>query len=104
MDQLIDQKTAAKLLCLSVRTLERHRVAGTGPRFARLGRLIRYRQRDLEEFVGSNLRNSTSEMPRHHLRTTAPGGAMNDLKKQQHEKEGQDVADTDLITRLLTQK
>ena len=39
MDTLLDQKTAAKLLGLSVRTLERHRVAGTGPRFARLGLL-----------------------------------------------------------------
>ena len=29
---------------------------------------------------------------------------MNELKKQQHKKEGQDVADTDQITRLLTQK
>jgi predicted DNA-binding transcriptional regulator AlpA len=66
VDQLVDQKTAAKLLSLSVRTLERHRVAGTGPRFARLGRLIRYRQNDLEEWIDSNLRNSTSEMSRRH--------------------------------------
>jgi hypothetical protein len=46
MDPLLDQKTTAKLLGLSVRTLERHRLAGTGPRYARLGRLIRYRQDD----------------------------------------------------------
>jgi hypothetical protein len=36
MDRVFDQKEAAKLLGLSARTLERHRVAGTGPRFARL--------------------------------------------------------------------
>ena len=61
MDPLLDQKTAAKLLGLSVRTLERHRLAGTGPRYARLGRLIRYRQQDLVDFVDRNLRSSTSE-------------------------------------------
>ena len=49
---------------LSVRTLERHRLAGTGPPYARLGRLIRYRQNDLKDWIDSNLRNSTSEMSR----------------------------------------
>ncbi len=61
MDSLLSQKHAARILCLSVRTLERHRVAGTGPRYARLGRIIRYRQNDLMEWVDQNLRNSTSE-------------------------------------------
>jgi predicted DNA-binding transcriptional regulator AlpA len=72
MDTLLDQKTAAKLLGLSVRTLEWHRVAGTGPRFARLGRLVRYRENDLIEWIDSNLRNSTAEMSRPHSRITAP--------------------------------
>lgn len=71
MDTLLDQKTAAKLLGLSVRTLERHRVAGTGPRFARLGRLVRYRENDLIEWIDSNLRNSTAEMSRRDYRITA---------------------------------
>lgn len=62
MDSLLDQKRAARFLGLSVRTLERHRLAGTGPQYARLGRLIRYRQSDLKDWVDSNLRNSTSEM------------------------------------------
>jgi predicted DNA-binding transcriptional regulator AlpA len=62
MEALFDQKRAARILGLSVRTLERHRLAGTGPRYARLGRLIRYRQSDLEEWIDRNLRNSTSEM------------------------------------------
>jgi predicted DNA-binding transcriptional regulator AlpA len=65
MNFLIDQKQAARILGLSVRTLERHRIAGTGPRFARLGRLIRYRQNDLIEWVDSKLRNSTSELSKH---------------------------------------
>ncbi len=61
MDSLLDPKAAARQLGLSVRTLERHRVAGTGPRFARLGRLVRYRQSDLDVWVQASLRTSTSE-------------------------------------------
>ena len=62
MDSLLNQQQAAQLLGLSVRTLERHRVAGTGPRFTRLGRLVRYRRCDLVDWVDSNLRSSTSEV------------------------------------------
>lgn len=62
IDLLLDQKQAARILRLSVRTLERHRVAGTGPRYVRLGHLIRYRENDLKEWIESNLRNSSSEM------------------------------------------
>jgi predicted DNA-binding transcriptional regulator AlpA len=61
MDSLIDPKQAAPILGLSVRTLERHRLAGTGPRYVRLGRLVRYRQQDLVDFVDRNLRRSTAE-------------------------------------------
>jgi predicted DNA-binding transcriptional regulator AlpA len=61
MEQLLDQRRAAKVLGLSVRTLERHRVAGTGPRFVRLGRLVRYREVDLADWVNGRLRFSTSE-------------------------------------------
>ena len=62
MEILLHPKQAAHILGLSVRTLERHRLAGTGPRYARLGRVIRYREIDLADWVESNLRNSTSEM------------------------------------------
>jgi hypothetical protein len=61
MDVLFDQKKTAHILGLSVRTLERHRLAGTGPRYVRLGRLVRYRQQDLVDFVDRNLRRSTAE-------------------------------------------
>jgi predicted site-specific integrase-resolvase len=49
MERVLNQKEAAKLLGVSTRTLERHRVEGTGARYARLGRLIRYRECDLAE-------------------------------------------------------
>jgi predicted DNA-binding transcriptional regulator AlpA len=61
MEELLDQKSAAKVLRLSVRTLERYRVAGTGPKFCRLGRLIRYRETDLREWIECSLHSSTSE-------------------------------------------
>ena len=61
MERILDQKEAAELLGVSTRTLERHRVTGTGPRFTRIGRLVRYRPCDLADYVDRNLRNSTSE-------------------------------------------
>ena len=64
MDSFSIKNKRHEFVGLSVRTLERHRLAGTGPQYARLGRLIRYRQSDLKDWVDSNLRNSTSEMSR----------------------------------------
>jgi predicted DNA-binding transcriptional regulator AlpA len=64
VEELLSQKQAARLLGLSVRTLERHRVWGTGPRFCRVGRLIRYRPCDIEAWIAQSLRASTAEGPR----------------------------------------
>jgi predicted DNA-binding transcriptional regulator AlpA len=62
--QLLDQHEAAKFLRLTVRTLERYRVDGTGPSFCRLGRrLVRYRQGDLDQWVERARRTSTSDKP-----------------------------------------
>jgi predicted DNA-binding transcriptional regulator AlpA len=62
VDRLLDQREAAQILGISVRTLERLRVVGTGPQFCRLGRLVRYRACDLEEWVSKSLQKSTSEV------------------------------------------
>jgi predicted DNA-binding transcriptional regulator AlpA len=61
IETLLISREAAKLLRLSERTVERHRVAGTGPRFIRLGRAIRYRRRDLLDWIERAARHSTSE-------------------------------------------
>ena len=61
MDRLLDQRKAAEILGVSVRTLERHRITGTGPQFCRLGRLVRYRECDLDDWVSRSLRTSTSD-------------------------------------------
>jgi predicted DNA-binding transcriptional regulator AlpA len=61
LETLLTGREAADLLRLSERTLERHRVAGAGPRFIRLGRAVRYRRRDLLDYIERNARQSTSE-------------------------------------------
>jgi predicted DNA-binding transcriptional regulator AlpA len=61
MLRLLTQREAATLLRLSERTLERLRVTGAGPRYVKAGRLVRYREIDLEAWINSRLVVSTSE-------------------------------------------
>jgi predicted DNA-binding transcriptional regulator AlpA len=60
---LLSAREAAALLHLSERTLERFRVSGTGPKFIRLGRSVRYRLADIEAHIASRTVSSTSERP-----------------------------------------
>jgi len=53
---------AAQYLNLKPSTLEVWRCQGRGPRFVRLGRSIRYRVKDLDEFMEKGLRTNTSEV------------------------------------------
>lgn len=61
LDTLLTGREAAALLRLSERTMERHRTAGTGPRFISLGRAVRYRRRDLLDYIERGARHSTSQ-------------------------------------------
>jgi excisionase family DNA binding protein len=61
MQRLLTQAEAAEILCLSERTLERLRVSGTGPKFVRMGKSVRYRIEDVEAFVADRVVGSTSE-------------------------------------------
>ncbi len=58
---LLDQNQLAELLGCSVRTLERHRLEGTGIHFVRIGRLVRYRLIDTREHLEAQRRTSTSD-------------------------------------------
>jgi predicted DNA-binding transcriptional regulator AlpA len=67
MQPLLTTRAAAELLCLDQRTLERFRIAGTGPRFVKMGKSIRYRPSDLETWLAAKTHSSTSsssEQPR----------------------------------------
>lgn len=61
-NSFLTQGEAAKLLRLSPRTLERHRVSGTGPRFTKAGRRVLYRISELEAWVEARTFASTAEV------------------------------------------
>lgn len=62
MQQLLTTKEAASYLCVSKAFLERDRWAGARIPFVRVGsRAVRYRMADLDGFLESRLRHSTSE-------------------------------------------
>ena len=58
---LLDETKAARILGLSVKTLRRWRWAGKGPAFRKIGRAVRYASSDLEAFIVSARRTSTSD-------------------------------------------
>jgi hypothetical protein len=58
---LLDEINAARILSLSVKTLRRWRWAGKGPAFRKIGRAVRYAGSDLEAFIASARRTSTSD-------------------------------------------
>lgn len=60
-DRYFCTKEAAKILSLSFRTLEKHRVYGTGPRFLKLGGRVVYKIEDLHSWASRGSRSSTSD-------------------------------------------
>src|ERR1700740_3377999 len=52
---------AARFVGLSIRTLEKHRIYGTGPRYSKLGGRVVYRLEDLQTWVDSAVKASTSD-------------------------------------------
>lgn len=52
---------AATILGLSIRTLEKHRIYGTGPRYSKLGGRVVYRLEDLHAWVELGTKTSTSD-------------------------------------------
>lgn len=51
----------ARLLGTSIRTLERKRADGSGPKFVRVGRLVRYRDVDVDQWLAARTVCSTAE-------------------------------------------
>lgn len=52
---------AGRFLGLSGRTLEKHRVYGTGPRYRKIGGRVVYALDDLKAWADQGLRTSTSD-------------------------------------------
>lgn len=62
LDQLMSEREAADMLCYTVRALQNWRLRGGGPLFIRVSsRSIRYRKRDLLEWIESRTVSNTSE-------------------------------------------
>jgi predicted DNA-binding transcriptional regulator AlpA len=58
---LLDTDQAAKYTTLTRKTLERLRWAGGGPSFLKLSGLVRYTTEDLDQWINSRRRRSTSD-------------------------------------------
>ena len=62
LNRLINEHEAAIYLGHSVRTLQKGRVAGGGPKFVKVSaRSIRYRRCDLNSWAEARLRSNTSQ-------------------------------------------
>lgn len=58
---LLTTTEAAQFLNIQPSTLEQQRWNGTGPRFCKIGRNVRYRLADLEDYVNQRVYTSTTE-------------------------------------------
>ncbi len=61
ISEIFTTSEAAVYTRIAVATLERFRLTGDGPVFAKLGGAVRYRKRDLDGWIESRLVQSTSE-------------------------------------------
>ena len=51
VQRLLDQNDVAEILHISPKTLEYYRYKGMGPRFVKLGKLIRYKESDVFDYI-----------------------------------------------------
>jgi len=60
-DDLLTPREAAAVVRLQPQTLAKHRCCGTGPRFKKLGRVVRYSLADLQAWLDRNTFSNTAE-------------------------------------------
>jgi hypothetical protein len=65
-DDMLDEHEAGRYLGggskpIAPRTLQRQRLEGRGPAFVKIGAAVRYRRSDLDAYIASNRRTSTSD-------------------------------------------
>jgi len=61
IEALLTPAQAAEVLGVQIQTLAKWRCYGDGPKFIHVGRLCRYRPKDLREWIEENQRKHTSE-------------------------------------------
>lgn len=61
IEKPFSNQQAADYLGMTAATMNKWRCTGEGPRFMKVGRLIKYRRSDLDEFLQARLCRSTSE-------------------------------------------
>jgi hypothetical protein len=61
MTVLLTERDASARLGLSVRTLQKWRLLGQGPRYLKLGHALRYDPEELDRFLEAARRRSTSD-------------------------------------------
>lgn len=59
--RLLTESDVAQLLSISIRTLQAWRIRGGGPAFLKIGRVVRYSPHEIEDWLASRHRCSTSE-------------------------------------------
>ena len=64
ISDVLNTREAAAYTRLGKPTLERFRLTGEGPRYAKLGGAVRYRRCDIDDWLQSRLISSTSANPR----------------------------------------
>lgn len=57
--RLLTEKEAAEILNVSIKTMQFWRLVGNGPPFTKLGRLVRYELKELQNFIQQNRRKNT---------------------------------------------
>ena len=86
----LDTKQAAAYLGLSVKTLEKLRVTGRGPRYAKAGRRVIYDRRDLDRWVAARKRGFTGEWVDADEPEEADGSEDEDGSEERDESRGRD--------------
>lgn len=59
--KLLTPLEVASRLNVSISTLNKWRLSGAGPRFAKIGAKINYDEAGLEDWLATRIRNSTSD-------------------------------------------
>jgi hypothetical protein len=65
MKELLDSKSAAVYLRLAQQTLAQMRVSGTGPSYYKVGRRVLYDLAELDDWLDTKRRSSTSDTGTH---------------------------------------